>query len=84
MTNAIHSLKDVIHAEQVTPEVSWRGLVCALSHAEIIEEVALAPVAGLLLISEVNVVDDEIIFIIPSSDKLLLRRFIIIPSASSR
>eukprot|EP00796_Vickermania_ingenoplastis_P008158 gene8158-5687_t len=63
------------------PQCSWRHLLCSVSHAEMLEEVPLAPTAGLLLIVHVDEEMDEMILIIPASaTEPLRRRFIVLPS----
>lgn len=63
------------------PRGSWARLMCSISHAEIIEEVPLAPTAGLVLLTQVDEESDEVALLIPASRHTLLpRRFIVLPT----
>lgn len=63
------------------PHAGWTRLVCSLSHAEMLEEVPLAPTAGLLIITHVDEQADELAMLIPASGTdPLPRRFIVLPS----
>ncbi|CCW69256.1 unnamed protein product [Phytomonas sp. Hart1] len=68
-----------VGVRRVYPAPGWRRLVCALSHAEIIEEVPLAPVAGLFVICHVDEENDEIVILVPTPEDALQRRFVVIP-----
>ncbi|KEG11673.1 hypothetical protein DQ04_02381080 [Trypanosoma grayi] len=69
-----------VSAIRVQPTKALVNCVCALSHAELIEEVPLAPVAGLLFVVAVEEEYEELVAILPSCDDLP-RRFVIVPSA---
>ncbi|RNF01052.1 uncharacterized protein Tco025E_08668 [Trypanosoma conorhini] len=64
----------------VTPALV--GAVCALSHAEMPEEVPLAPVAGLLLVVAVDEEHEELVAIVPACEDLP-RRFVVVPNAAA-
>ncbi|KAG8345283.1 putative mRNA cleavage and polyadenylation factor CLP1 P loop [Trypanosoma vivax] len=53
--------------------------ICALSHAEIIEEVPFAPVAGMLLLLSVDEEHEEVVAVVPACEPLP-RRFLILPN----
>lgn len=60
------------------------GLVCSLSHAEVLEEVPYAPTAGLLVLLYIDVETEEVGMIIPASSSTpLARKFIVLPSCAS-
>lgn len=56
------------------------GLVCSLSHAEVIEEVPLAPSAGLFVMTHFDESSKEMTWIIPASrTEPLVRQFVVLP-----
>ncbi|KAG5490262.1 hypothetical protein JKF63_00382 [Porcisia hertigi] len=68
----------------VHPDASFQALVCALSHAELIEEAPLAPIAGLVTIVYVDEENEEVAMLIPAAEEPLLRRMIIVPQSRYR
>nr|CCC95552.1 unnamed protein product [Trypanosoma congolense IL3000] len=68
-----------VSCRKVVPSAELAGCICALSHAEVIEEVPLAPILGLLVLLSVDEEEDEVIVIVPTSEALP-HRFLIIPS----
>ncbi|GET93464.1 hypothetical protein, conserved [Leishmania tarentolae] len=68
----------------VHPDASFQALVCALSHAELLEEVPLAPIAGLVTIVYVDEKNEEVAMLIPAAEEPLLRRLIIVPQSRYR
>lgn len=60
------------------------GMVCSLSHAEVLEEVPFAPTAGLLVLLYIDEDTEEVAMTIPAaSSSPLERKFIILPSRVS-
>ncbi|TPP42068.1 hypothetical protein CGC20_28050 [Leishmania donovani] len=68
----------------VHPDASFQALVCALSHAELLEEAPLAPIAGLVTIVYVDEKNEEVAMLIPAAEEPLLRRLIIVPQSRYR
>lgn len=61
--------------------VSVKGLVCSLSHAEVLEEVPYAPTAGLLVILYIDEDTEEMALMIPAASSTpLAKKFIVLPS----
>ncbi|EPY26126.1 hypothetical protein STCU_06308 [Strigomonas culicis] len=71
-----------VAVQRVQPDRSWRGLVCALSHAETLEEVPLAPVAGQFAVIDVDEASEEMVVIVPAGEEPLQRRLVIVPRAA--
>lgn len=61
-----------------------RATVCAVSHAEMAEEVPLAPAMGLAVIAHVDEEHEEVVLLIPASEEPLQRRFLVVPRVSDR
>ncbi|RNE99353.1 hypothetical protein TraAM80_08240 [Trypanosoma rangeli] len=70
----------VVSCRKVAATPALAGSICALSHAEVIEEVPLAPVAGLLLVVAVDEEHEELVTIVPVCEDVP-RRFVIVPNA---
>ncbi|KAH9598111.1 Polyribonucleotide 5'-hydroxyl-kinase Clp1 [Trypanosoma melophagium] len=70
---------DVVGCRKITATSSLSDCLCAISHAEIIEEVPLAPLAGLMLVVVVDEEHEELVAILPACDNIP-RRFIIVPN----
>jgi energy-coupling factor transporter ATP-binding protein EcfA2 len=68
----------------VHPDASFQNLVCALSHAELVEEAALAPIAGLMTIVYVDEENEEVALLIPAAEEPLQRRIVIVPQTPYR
>lgn len=67
-----------------TSGTSFGGMVCSLSHAEVLEEVPFAPTAGLLVLLYIDEETEEVALTIPSaSSSPLERKFIVLPSRVS-
>lgn len=72
-----------VGVKKVRPNRGWRGLVCALSHAAIEEEVPFAPVAGLATVALVDEENDEVVLVLPANADPLPRRIVVVPSSES-
>ncbi|EKF28410.1 hypothetical protein MOQ_007844 [Trypanosoma cruzi marinkellei] len=68
-----------VSCRKVAMTPTFVGCICALSHAEMIEEVPLAPVAGLLLVVAVDEEHEELVAIVPACDDMP-RRIVIVPN----
>ncbi|KAG5464953.1 hypothetical protein LSCM4_00401 [Leishmania orientalis] len=75
---------DGVSMRVVHPNASFQALVCALSHAELLEEAPLAPIAGLVTIVYVDEKNEEVAMLIPAAEEPLLRRLIIVPQPRYR
>lgn len=80
----ISSGGDAVVMRSVRPDASFRFLVCALSHAQLVEEAPLAPIAGLVTIVYVDEENEEVALIIPAAEEPLQRRIIIVPHTFHR
>ncbi|CBH17976.1 hypothetical protein, conserved [Trypanosoma brucei gambiense DAL972] len=72
-----------VTCSKVTPSATIIGCICAVSHAEVIEEVPLAPIAGLLLLFAIDEEHEELVAVVPASEPLP-RRFLILPNEPTR
>lgn len=75
---------DGVTMRVVHPDASFQRLVCALSHAELVEEASLAPVAGLMTIVYVDEENEEVAMLIPAAEEPLQRRIVIVPHTKYR
>ncbi|CAD2212903.1 polyribonucleotide 5'-hydroxyl-kinase [Angomonas deanei] len=76
------STSDNGSVEKRQPDPSWKGLLCFVSHATVMDEVPFAPVAGQLLVVEVDDKNQELVLIIPAPEGSPLEcRIIVVPSA---
>ncbi|KAG5465688.1 hypothetical protein CUR178_00400 [Leishmania enriettii] len=75
---------DGVSMRVVHPNASFQALVCALSHAELLEEAPLAPIAGLVTIVYVDEKNEEVAMLIPAAEEPLLCRLIIVPQPRYR
>ncbi|KPI85671.1 hypothetical protein ABL78_5251 [Leptomonas seymouri] len=75
---------DEVSMRVVRPDASFQNLVCALSHAELVEEASLAPIAGLMTIAYVDEENEEVALIIPAAEEPLQRRIVIVPQLKHR
>lgn len=68
-------------ASRITENTAKHGpLVCSLSHAEIMDEVPLAPSAGLFVLVHLDEEADEVVLLIPANGAApLVRRFAVLP-----
>lgn len=75
---------DAVYARSCAVDRSLRSTVCALSHAELLDEVPLAPIVGLVILTDIDDEHDEMVLIVPSGETVLQRRFLIAPSMAER
>ncbi|KPA81386.1 hypothetical protein ABB37_03765 [Leptomonas pyrrhocoris] len=68
----------------VHPDESFQNLVCALSHAELVEEASLAPIAGLMTVVYVDEENEEVALLLPAAEEPLQRRIVIVPQTKYR
>lgn len=73
-----------VRAAPVHPDPSWSSMVCALSHAQLLPEVPLAPLVGLVVVAQVDVEHDEMVLIVPAGGESLPARFLVVPGAEGR
>ncbi|KAK7197304.1 hypothetical protein NESM_000677400 [Novymonas esmeraldas] len=83
-SSSSNSSGDGVTMRVVHPDASFQSLVCALSYAELLEEVPLAPIAGLMTIVYVDGENEEVALLLPAAEEPLLRRLVIVPQSRYR